>query len=177
MTFLYLLVATFYVLELIHVSIRWKYSSKINKLTLVVEKKRNQITPGDSKSHASGKKLNKVDSSEVEDVLQVANDAASVEIVKKQKVLQQTQEIDVEETLNGLEYNKSLFFFTLSDVEMNKLESSLKGVPKILRVTTSLFTLRIFVFNILIPASQSFARLSVSVMIIMEIFFVCVYIT
>lgn len=64
-----------------------------------------------------------------------------------------TKEIDVEETLNGLTYNKSLFFFTLSDVEINKLETDIQGVPRLLRITTSLFMLRIFIYNMLIPAS------------------------
>jgi len=39
LTLVYLTVACFYIMELIYVSIRWKYSTKINSLTLVVKKK------------------------------------------------------------------------------------------------------------------------------------------
>lgn len=86
LTQLYLTLAMLYVLELIYISIRWKYSSKLNQLSLVVQKKSNKISPdlGDGKKQP--KTDIQLDNSEVDEAL--PNDEAGVASVKRQKVLQ-----------------------------------------------------------------------------------------
>lgn len=74
------------------------------------------------------------------------------EFMKKQKILEKTKEIDIDATLKGLEYNKCLFFFTLSDVNISKLDTDFKSVPKILRTSTPLFTLRLALYHIFIAS-------------------------
>lgn len=80
-----------------------------------------------------------------------------------------TKEIHLEKTLTNLYYNKCIFFFTLSDINLSKLNTNFDKIPRILRLSPVLFQVRVIIYHMFIASSKAKPSLNILLMLCMEL--------
>lgn len=76
-----------------------------------------------------------------------------------------------------MDYNKCVFFFTLADINMMKLDKNFSNIPRVLRMSSVLFFARLVFYHVLIASSQKYPKLNIITLFMIELVVLTLYLS